>query len=759
MIKFISFSFYFLVWTSIYGQIQGISGEPLSSRYDLVIPNEKISFQKPDIKALRAEDALNDAKGDGPWRFGYTNDVNLDMLNSGNWTELPDGGQLWRLLIECEEALTVNLTLKDVTLPEGNELYVYNPDKSVVLGKFTDFHLYKGKLGTELVTGSEIVIEYYLAPGNALAFSTLTVERATHGYRTDEEFMAKTFGQAGACNMNVNCPDGDEWENQKRSVVMIVNGVGNGFCTGALVNNTLNDGKPYILTANHCFSDPTVWVFRFNWQSPDCENPATSPTFSSLSGGEFRARRTGSDFCLVEIAGGLEAGTVPASYNAFFSGWDNTGANPSSTVCIHHPRGDIKKISFDDNPSYPVQSSISGTTSDVDGSWAVKWDRNTTTEAASSGSPLFDQNHRIIGQLWGGAASCTNPEGKDFYGRFSISWNPPGSVSANQLKHWLDPTDIGAIVIDGYDPAGSQAVIDAALVVPAGVNETYCLAATSPQITLVNMGTTLLTSATISYGFDGDESLLFNWTGNLSQYASEVITLPTTNVSAGPHTFSASSSNPNGGADDVAVNNAVSASFYTVISGETITLNLDLDCYGTETSWTLTDNDDQLLYSGGGYTDISAGALVTEYFCLAEECYTFTLIDSYGDGLTGCGSGNGSYQILNSTSETLAELIETDANFGSEYIRQVCLGSSGIEAIDFSTITLFPNPASGLVNITSSDYSIDRIEIISLSGQIIQVKTVQATETTVSIGSLTSGVYFVKLYVNGGEKIVKLVKE
>jgi hypothetical protein len=73
----------------------------------------------------------------------------------------------------------------------------------------------------------------------------------------------------------------------------------NGFCSGALINNTLNDGKPYVLTANHCYSDPTNWIFRFNWQSADCNNPAASPTFQSLSGAVLRSRRTPSDFCLV----------------------------------------------------------------------------------------------------------------------------------------------------------------------------------------------------------------------------------------------------------------------------------------------------------------------------------------------------------------------------------------------------------------------------------------------------------------------------
>ena len=100
---------------------------------------------------------------------------------------------------------------------------------------------------------------------------------------------------------------------------MLVSG-SSGFCSGALINNTQNDGKPYVLTANHCYSNPANWIFRFNWQSESCSNPGTSPSFQSLSGAVLRSRRTPSDFCLVEITGGLVNGTVPLDYNPFSPG-------------------------------------------------------------------------------------------------------------------------------------------------------------------------------------------------------------------------------------------------------------------------------------------------------------------------------------------------------------------------------------------------------------------------------------------------------
>jgi hypothetical protein len=158
----------------------------------------------------------------------------------------------------------VNLSLNDVKLPEGNELYVYNPDKDFILGKFTANHLYEGELGTELVPGQTAIVEYYIPAANRDLANGLTIYRVTHGYRTAAEYHEKAFGSSGSCNMNVNCADGAPWVDQRNSAVMLVSG-GSGFCSGALINNTQNDGKPYVLTANHCYSSPTSWVFRFIW--------------------------------------------------------------------------------------------------------------------------------------------------------------------------------------------------------------------------------------------------------------------------------------------------------------------------------------------------------------------------------------------------------------------------------------------------------------------------------------------------------------
>lgn len=75
--------------------------------------------------------------------------------------------------------------------------------------------------------------------------------------------------------------------------------------------------------------------------------------------------------------------------------------------------------------------------------WIVeRWDAG-LVEPGSSGSPLFDSNRRIIGQLNGGNQNigCNSTTGESFidnnrYGRFNLSWTGGGTAST-RLSNWL----------------------------------------------------------------------------------------------------------------------------------------------------------------------------------------------------------------------------------------------------------------------------------------------------------------------------------
>lgn len=714
----------------------------------------QISYPTPDVDALRQEDLILDEQGEQPWRFGFNHPTLINSTSNGTWIQAKNGDLIWLVRIKCPEALTINLAFNQTEIPDGNELYVYNPDKTFILGKFTQNHLYEGQLGTELVPGEEVIVEYYV-PANHQK-GNVQINKVTHGYRTAREFQEKAFGSSGACNVNVNCPQGAPWAQERNGVVMLVSG-GNGFCSGSLVNNTLNNGKPYVLTANHCYSNPASWIFRFQWQGAGCNNPASSPSFQWLSGAVLRSRNAPSDFCLVEITGGLQGGTVPTAFTPYFNGWDNSGNIPTSAVGIHHPAGDIKKISFENNPL--VSTSFGG--SPANSHWGVTgWDEG-VTEGGSSGSPLFDQNHRIIGQLHGGASACGAPVLSDEYGKISYSWTPANSDSTNQLKYWLDPNQSNATFVNGYDPSGGVPVqVDPFVGAVGGVSGTFCGAIVSPTVSISNGGAVTLTSLTINYGYDGANNLTYNWSGSLAQWQSATITLPPASLGGGNHSFSASVSNPNTGVDENNLNNTQSSNFVVVINGQTVVMDLTLDCYGSETSWELQNASGTVLYTGNGYQDNTSG-LNSVNWCLDYGCYSYIINDSYGDGLYGLPfcQNSGSVEITY-LGDSLTGISTDSSDFGDQAVLPFCVDQISLDELNMVALNVFPNPAQNILFLSAQAH-LTSYSILDLSGKTVLTQALENTlQTPVNIAFLSKGMYTVLVTVNNELTLVrKFIKE
>ena len=759
----------FLLLSLVTFSQQGDGGLPKT--FKEVIDYNKIDkrvFDEPNIAALKIEDSLTDNSGTAPWRFGFNNNTNINISNSGTWINLPNGDRIWQLVVVCKNALTINLTFSQTVIPTGNELYVYNPSKDFILGKFTASHLYNGELGTELVPGEMTIVEYFVPKGSSIG--NVNICTVTHGYRTPNEFLLKAFGGSGACNVNVNCPEGAAWTQQRNSVVMLVSG-SNGFCTGALINNTLNDGKPYVLTANHCYSNPATWIFRFQWESTSCINPSTSPTFQSLSGAVLRAQGTPSDFCLVEITGGLVNGTVPAAYTPYFSGWDNTETISPSAVCIHHPSGDIKKIAIENNAL--ISTSFGGSPSNSH--WGVlSWDLG-VTEPGSSGSPLFNQNRRIIGQLHGGASACGASVLSDEYGKVSVSWNPAGSTTSGQLKYWLDPNNTNASFVDGYDPSNAPTItLDAGLSNSAFIQTSLCGSNYIPNVTISNGGSQTVTTAVISYSIDGGTAQNYNWNGSLAQFQTQVINLPPVQLLPGNHTFSATVSQVNNGVDELSINNATNTQFLVSAINQTSNLlkvTLLTDDYSSETYMELISSNGTVVWFQGnesfagtygtnntpGPTDPTSPLLDNTTYnwdvpLSLNDCYTFKIYDYYGDGLSGF-IADGSLSLANHNNINFYTL--STPNFGAELgIVFKNISTIGLVESENQELNVFPNPANDLlfINLPSSA---KQISIVDIYGKLIYSEPALFESHELKISSLATGTYWLKVDLTNGRTALK----
>ena len=412
---------------------------------------------KFDINRLLEEDEA--VKGlDVPYRFGKGFDVNYS-LTGGKWTEV-DSGRVWLMKVTSPGAYSINFIFKELYFPEGAELYIYSADGSMVYGPVTSKqNLENGFFLTDIIKGESVIL-YLFVPENKEVNTRLVISRIIHGYKDLYASLfesGKGLGSSEWCEKDVACYPG--WETESNAVALVLLASGAEHCSGSLLNNTAQDFRGYFLTAFHCIDraggnpnspdyrdgelqpyeidDAENWMFRFKYKKTSCSGSIVA-SFYTYNRDTLRAAWNTSDFALVELQ------DSPLKDVAFL-GWDTTGSTPTNGTGIHHPSGDVMKISFD-NDQLMETSYLSGTGINY---WRNQIDIG-TFEHGSSGSPLFDQNKRVIGQLRGGYPGCSSSK-IFWHGCFHRSWTG-GGTNSTRLSNWLDPNNTGAQVLNTLYP-------------------------------------------------------------------------------------------------------------------------------------------------------------------------------------------------------------------------------------------------------------------------------------------------------------------
>jgi len=409
-----------MIWffsTSSLAQISE-GGTPLSFQKKLSqdeIP--RVQLKAPDPEKIHQEDQSRSAMLK-PARMAVNLEANISFSEKARWQK---SGDNWvgRLNIYSKDARALILYYDQFNIPEGGKLFLYNSEHDQLIGAFTrQNNPPYGFFANEMIHGDQLTIEYNYR-GEELAEPKLFIGEVGYAYRfTGKD--SKAFGDSGDCEVNVNCSDGDNWRDEQRGVarILIRRGGSAYWCSGSLMNNTNQDYRPYLLSADHCGGDATEedlqqWVFYFNYESATCDNPILEPTSESMVGAAKLARGgtmgdSGSDFYLLELNS-----FVPSDYEVYYNGWSRIEEPANSGVSIHHPAGDIKKITTYDEP---LTSATYANAKDAH--WRVYWTTTengaAATEGGSSGSPIFNQQGLVVGTLTGGLSSCSNQTSPDY---------------------------------------------------------------------------------------------------------------------------------------------------------------------------------------------------------------------------------------------------------------------------------------------------------------------------------------------------------
>lgn len=378
---------------------------PLSKLYTDIKLDPSGFYRLPSLKASEIENDESIKR----MRIGITRVLpkSLEPSSDARRFSVPEG-EVRLMGIVSKQALQVRVHFTDVNLAKGARIFVYsasNPDE--VYGPFEGRGAAgNGEFWTPPVRGESIIIEYFEPSAASPAHSAqpFKIGKIAHDYKALDGTDSYTEKAAGACNLNVT----SAWSNIAKSVgrMQFVSDGGSYVCTGTLLNNQANDGTPNFLTANHCVSTASeAQSLRVTW---NYNSPGATSSFTD--GSSLLATGTSSDYTLVRLTGSLPAGLI-------FSGWSTTMPTASTAITgIHHPAGDYKRISFGNIRSGGCPGGLS--------CLPVGWSSG-TTEGGSSGSGIWTgspSDARLVGSLNGGAASCDNLSGSDYYGRFDTTF-------------------------------------------------------------------------------------------------------------------------------------------------------------------------------------------------------------------------------------------------------------------------------------------------------------------------------------------------
>jgi len=450
-----------------------------SSTFALQTYIPQTEYTAPDINKLHAEDRSTKHTAYDNVRIGTLIPADLSFPSSGTFTTLSDGRQVWRAQVAVAGAPALGFYYDKFALPDGVRYFLSNSNKKQILGAYTSANNSSDGLWVnEKVQGELVNLELDIDANvdvsqikmhiNNVGYFYNSVSYLTY-YQTDgaPQFA---YDSSSPCEINAICPIGSAYPNQRLASMHIeyVKNPNIYAGSGTVMNNTLQDCTPYVLTASHVEGTNStanttfsIWMFYFNYETPTCQYSGAQPTSQSMSGATFCARSSlpsgtnpplVGDFLLVKLKT-----KIPATYGAYLSGWDNSGTTPSGTsIGFHHPSGDVKKVSTT-TQVFPNGNFNGGGTNTH---WAAEFTQG-GFEEGSSGSGLFISNGRLIGDLTGGGVNsptCTTLNGYGeqmndlgLYSKLSLNWlyayQTPSSA-ATRLKDWLDPNNSGAITLD-----------------------------------------------------------------------------------------------------------------------------------------------------------------------------------------------------------------------------------------------------------------------------------------------------------------------
>lgn len=448
-------------------------------------------------------------------------------------------------------------------------------------------------------------------------------------------------------------------------------------------------------------------VINMSWGGGGYSNYGQNICNAAFNAGAILVAAAGND--------GTSQQFYPAAYN-------NVIAVASTTI------NDTKS----DFSQYGTWITVSSPGSSIRSTWASSNSAYARIDGTSMASPNVSG---LVGLMKSHAPSATN---QDIINCLLSSADDISSVNPSYNGQ------LGSGRINAYEAllclAQYNVDTDAGISEVVSPGATICGGSFTPQVVLRNFGADNLTSVTITYSWNGSPQT-YNWTGNLATGQSQTITLPVQTGAAGNYTFTASTSNPNSTTDENTANDSFSSSFSMDPNGQMVDFTIQTDCYGEEVTWQILDNSNNVILSGGPYTNSATGTTENLSLCLPVGCYTFEIADSYGDGMNGSAyqgcSIDGDYYMTDENGGTLFQMTAANSNFGSSTSHPFCIIAP--DNFNDAGITSILSPSGSIcTNSITPQVELQNFGLNALTSVVINYQTTGGVQTYNWSGNLAT---------------------
>ena len=454
---------------------------------------QKATFAEKAKKAEGDPDQRQVPTGFGRWVTPVQQQGSAARSGSAsslNWTPQAGGWRAAALGVDAGDAKGLRLGVYVGALPESAVLrfYARNSTRMIEIPAKAVLTNLRGKKSVDATAfsastfwspaldGAVGIVEVAIPPSASVGDVNLAIEQVVHMVKSREERSEPVADYSGSCQQDAMCAAvgaGTEQEKARDAVTLIETLVFDKFgvatshtCTGTLLTDNAWSGVPHLLTADHCVSNQIqaansyVWTW---WRASACNATTAAQTayddWGNVEGyadylySETKSSGTDVGLLRLDMYGSMpeQAGQVPA-----LAGWDARTFSSGPVSAFHHPSGDWLK------------HSVGGAVYKSSNFLKVTWTSG-TTEGGSSGGALLNNTGQVIGTLWGGSSSCSEPSLPDYYGRFSAAYS-------RGLRNWLHMPAQELVAAADLNGDGERSLLLRPRVVSKAGTQTYAAA-------------------------------------------------------------------------------------------------------------------------------------------------------------------------------------------------------------------------------------------------------------------------------------------